>query len=352
MQMKFAPPSRATRVRLLRPEALPGMVARAGAWAVVDAGVPGLSLDGARVLRVTGGEGAKRWAKLERILGWLAGNGAERSQALVAIGGGAVLDLAALAASLYRRGMPLFLAPTTLLGMVDATLGGKTAVDFESGGRLVKNFAGTFYPAREVWLAPGFLGTLPERERRSGAGEVYKTMWIRGRAWDEAALARFVRDGAVTPALARIVRDCLAVKARLVERDPLDEKRVRELLNFGHTVGHALESAAGGRLSHGECVLWGMAAESFLLGRAGLPMRAKAIAAARLLGLEPPPEFAALPEEEWVRLLGGDKKAKAGRIELSLLRAPGKPVKKRLSAREIAAAIRTGGAEDRAAPRS
>jgi 3-dehydroquinate synthase len=165
-------------------------------------------------------------------------------------------------------------------------------------------------------------------------------MWIRGRAWDSRALAAFVRSGSVSPGLARLVRECLSVKARLVERDPLDERRVRELLNFGHTVGHALESAAGGRLSHGECVLWGMAVETSLLGAGARAQDAECRAALRALAGAAPPELAALDEAEWLEYLAADKKSRGGKIEMSLLERPGRAVKKRFAPAKLAAAIR------------
>jgi 3-dehydroquinate synthase len=256
----------------------------------------------------------------------------------VVVGGGATLDLGALAASLYRRGMPLVLVPTTLLAMVDATLGGKTAVDFAGAdGRLQKNFAGTFYPAREIRLRFDFLRTLPLRERVSGAGEVYKTMWIRGGKWDAAPLVEFVDSGKVTSGLGRIIQDCLRVKARLVEKDPLDEKRVRELLNFGHTVGHALESATG--LAHGECVLWGMVVESAFAGREKKMFATALATAVSTLGLEMPPELSTLSSAEWVTLFSADKKSKGAKMEMSILSAPGKVKKVRMSREALAAGI-------------
>jgi 3-dehydroquinate synthase len=335
MQARFPYPLRTTRVRKFRSrKALRAAVGEARM--VLDGGVPEFEFSAPPPFRVPGGEDSKRWIQIEGILGWLARLGTERSASLYVIGGGATLDLGAFAASLYRRGMPLVLVPTTLLGMVDATLGGKTAVDGEVNGRLLKNFAGTFYPASEIWLCFDFLRTLAPRERVSGAGEVYKTMWIRGGKWDEKALVRFVETGEVSPALEKIILECLKVKARLVEKDPLDTKRVREVLNFGHTVGHALESAAVGKLSHGECVLWGMVIESELLGRSGEPMCAKAKAALGALKLDFP---LLRPEHAWAHYLGADKKTKKGILEMSLLTAPGKVVKKRFEPAVVAAAI-------------
>jgi 3-dehydroquinate synthase len=256
----------------------------------------------------------------------------------VVIGGGAVLDLGAFAASLYRRGMPLVLVPTTLLSMCDATLGGKTAVDAEISGRLVKNFAGTFYPAQAVWISMEFLRSLPERERLSGAGEVLKTLWIRGKSWDREALADFVRYAKISKSLGHLVRDCLVLKGKVVERDPLDEKRIREVLNFGHTVGHALEALSD--LSHGECVLWGMAVESSLLGSRGAQMLGECAWAIREFGLAFPQQFKSVSREEWIGLLAGDKKSKGGAIEMSLLERPGRVVKKRFAPDRIVQAIK------------
>jgi 3-dehydroquinate synthase len=299
---------------------------------VLDGGVPWKgSPSGDHVLRVAGGEDSKRWNELERILTWLAARGTDRHAPLTVVGGGATLDLGALAASLYRRGMPLTLVPTTLLSMVDATLGGKTAVDLKLEGRLIKNFAGTFHPATEVWIAPAFLSTLPLAERVSGAGEVYKTMWIRGGRWNEKPLLDFVLKGAAGPGLLGIIKKCLETKARLVEPDPLDQLRVRELLNFGHTAGHALESAGAG--THGECILWGMAIESRLTGASVMEAECKRVIAA--LGLKKN-----WREADWETLLGADKKARGGKIEISVLRAPGKVLKRRVSAAEVARAIR------------
>lgn len=336
MRARFPQPVRLTEVRSLPNEAaFRKALSKANPWIVVDAGVPlPFPLEGRGVLRLPGGEEAKRWARLEEILAWLAESNAERSQPLLVLGGGAALDLGAFAASLYRRGMPLLLAPTTLLGMVDATLGGKTAVDFERDERLLKNFAGTFYPASEIWLHPAFLETLPERERISGTGEVAKTLWIRGGKWKREPLLRYAREGNAGPGLVALAQECLKVKARVVERDPLDEKRIREVLNFGHTAGHALEAATA--LSHGEAVLWGMAIESSMIGAKA--MLKEILRLIGELGLELPAELS--QTVGWERYLAGDKKMKGGRLELSMLAAPGKVVRRKLEPARLAQAIR------------
>lgn len=339
MRTRFYPQPKYTQTRFFpKLDALKNALAREKGWVLLDRG---LNLSGnlpaLGTLPLAGGEGVKSWQELEKILTWLAENRAERGHSLIVIGGGAVLDLGAFAASLYRRGMRLILVPSTLLGMVDATLGGKTAVDFEAGDALWKNFAGTFYPANEVWLLPEFLATLPQRERRSGAGEVFKTLWLAGKKSDPKALWKYLEGGSPS-GLAPLLRDCLSIKARFVEKDPLDDKRIREALNFGHTAGHALEAVSD--LSHGESVLWGMAIETTLLGSRGKAMREICFSALRRLEMACPPECERLSEEEWSKILEADKKNRAGKIEVTLLERPGVLRKKKISSQEIARAIR------------
>ena len=336
MQLRFDTSAR-TKVRFFASarELETALAARA-AFALLDPKAPVRVRGPARTLPE--GEACKRWAELGASLEWLAAEKAERSAVLAGIGGGATLDLAGFAASLYRRGMPLLFVPTTLLGMVDATLGGKTAVDADGAGGLRKNFAGTFYPAREVWIHTGYLASLPRRERLSGAGEVWKTLWIAGRAGGDQALIDFVDGAKPGPALAKLVKLCLREKIRVVEQDPLDLKRIREILNYGHTVGHALESLAKGRLPHGECVLWGMRAESALLGVRGRKMAERVDAVITRLGLATPPEFS-LPAPAWEKALGADKKAAGGKIAMTVLEAPGRARKIQIGARELAQKI-------------
>ncbi len=286
-------------------------------------------------LPLLAGEDCKRWRELEKVLDWLSDQGAERSHSLLGLGGGSTLDLTALAASLYRRGMELVLVPTTLLAMVDASLGGKTAVDRDGPQGLNKNFAGTFYLAKEIWIHLGFLSSLPKRERISGAGEVWKALWLSGQGGKQNALYAFVESGEVSPALLTLVKRCLEYKRKIVTRDPLDTKRIRESLNYGHTVGHALESLAKGRLSHGECVLWGMAVESAFLGKKGETMKKLTAEALRALGLALPAEFL-LEAKRWEPLLAADKKSKGGQLEMTVLARPGSPSKIKTRAKDLA----------------
>jgi 3-dehydroquinate synthase len=165
-----------------------------------------------------------------------------------------------------------------------------------------------------------------------------KTLWIRGKKFSPVSLFDFVHCSSISPALGKLIKECLAFKAQVVERDPLDERRIREVLNFGHTVGHALESVS--KRPHGECVLWGMAVETRLLGRSGAVMEKVVGEAIQALALRPPKEFLSLTSEQWLALLSADKKTKGGRIELSLLSSPGRIVRKRVEPIEVTNAIR------------
>jgi 3-dehydroquinate synthase len=216
------------------------------------------------------GEAAKTWDGVQAILSECAERGLSRDSLIAGVGGGVVCDMTALAASLYMRGCGLALVPTTLLAMVDASLGGKTGVDFHG----YKNMIGTFYPAGRLIISPSAVRSLPEREYLSGLAEVIKTAII----GDEELFTlletrRAAVRGKDTDAVEEMIRRSLAVKGRLVEEDPREEG-VRAVLNLGHTFGHALESATGlTRWTHGEAVAWG-------IGRA--------LAAGRGLGMTDP----------------------------------------------------------------
>jgi 3-dehydroquinate synthetase len=284
------------------------------------------------------GESAKSWSQLEEVLEWLASRNVERGQTVFGIGGGACLDLTAFASSLYRRGTPLVLVPTTLLAMVDATLGGKTAVDRTSLSGRSKNFAGTFYPADEIWICLEFLKTLSEKDRWSGAGEVLKTLWLSGKKGN-GSLIRFLRQGKVDTSFSKLIAHCLMVKKTFVEKDPFDQKRIRESLNYGHTIGHALETLAKGKISHGEAIWWGMAVESLLLKEKGKAMCKIACHDLANQKKALPREFL-LPKEKWIEQFLADKKVSLGMISLTVLLAPGKRKKIRVSYEEIYDAIK------------
>jgi 3-dehydroquinate synthase len=226
-------------------------------------------------LALPGGEGTKSLARLGEVLEFLARAGLSRASCLVAVGGGVIGDLGGLAASLFKRGCQVVQAPTTLLAQVDASVGGKTAVNLAAG----KNLAGTFHQPRAVHADTRALATLHDDELRSGLGEVVKTALIGGEEQlarlEQRAEALLARD---PDALAETVTDCVRVKARVVAADPL-ERGPRRALNLGHTFGHAIEHAVGyGALPHGVAVAAGL----------GLALRA-----ARETGLADDPELEA-----------------------------------------------------------
>lgn len=236
-------------------------------------------LDGAgvRVLGqtgITGGERCKRLSSVAKLYTDFIAAGAGRTTLIVAIGGGTVTDLAGFAAATYLRGVPWLAVATTVLGMVDAAIGGKTGVDLKEG----KNLAGSFWQPIAVIADLRALETLPPRERRTGMAEIVKHgivgdpgLFRECETFDAGA------DVGRWPALiARAAR----VKLRIVGRDPL-ESGVRVTLNLGHTVGHALEFASGFRLSHGAAVAVGLRAAGLLALNRGMW---SASAHARVLG--------------------------------------------------------------------
>ena len=211
------------------------------------------------IVTVARGERAKTLANAERIVTRMLELGCERSTAVIAIGGGVVGDLAGFVASVYKRGVPLIQVPTTLLAQVDASVGGKTAVNH----RLGKNMIGTFHQPSLVWIDLSVLRTLPKREINCGLGEVIKYGII-----EDADLFTLIEENldnifALEPSLMQeIVKRCCEIKSAVVSKDERD-RGLRMILNFGHTVGHALEAALGyKRIAHGEAILLGMLAES------------------------------------------------------------------------------------------
>ena len=223
---------------------------------VTDDGVPSAYVDAVAAqcrkpyrFRFPQGEGSKNLKTWQELLSAMLAAGLTRQDCVVAVGGGTVGDLAGFAASSYMRGIDFYNIPTTLLSQVDASIGGKTAVDFEG----VKNIVGSFYQPAAVLIDPETLSTLPERQLLSGLAEAAK-MALTG----DAALFSLIEDSTDLKAdLPEIIRRSLLYKKAVVEEDPTEEG-LRRVLNFGHTIGHAIESAEGGRLLHGECVAIGL----------------------------------------------------------------------------------------------
>jgi shikimate kinase/3-dehydroquinate synthase len=268
--------------------------------------------------RVGPGEQAKSMAVLERTLSSLMRSGADRRSLVVAVGGGATSDLAGLAAALYARGIRWIAVPTTLLSMVDAALGGKTAVDL--GG--VKNPIGAFHQPSAVVVDPS-LATEDERPFRAAMAEVVKSALV----GDAGLLDLLERDaelvlGRDPGALAEVVRRALAVKARVVESDPA-ELGSRVLLNLGHTIGHTLEASSPDGLFHGEAVSLGLVAELRIGSLLGHVPQALAERTAALLGRFGLPIRPGTSSSGSLEALAFDKKRVGGEALLVVVRAPG-----------------------------
>jgi 3-dehydroquinate synthase len=212
------------------------------------------------------GEASKTRRVRDEIEDGMIELGAGRDTALVALGGGVVGDITGFVAATFNRGVPYVQIPTTLVGMVDSAIGGKTGINHPAG----KNLIGAFHHPSAVYIDVDYLKTLPPRHFSSGMAEVVKYGVIADRRLFElleAHLDRIVeRDPEVMP---RIIESCCRIKGKVVMEDPRESNR-RKILNFGHTVGHALETLSGYRLAHGEAVSIGMVAEARIACRAGL----------------------------------------------------------------------------------
>jgi 3-dehydroquinate synthase len=268
------------------------------------------------------GELQKTLSTAGKIHQQLARFGMDRKSILFAVGGGVITDLGGFIASTYMRGIQVCLYPTTLLGQVDAAVGGKTGVNLPQG----KNLVGSFYQPALVFCDTGVLKTLPDREYVSGLGEVVKYGMIR-----DAELFEYIEKNAAgirtrdTVVLDEIVHRCVAIKADVVTKDE-KESGERAILNYGHTIGHALEAAGNYKtLHHGEAVSIGMEAEAILsmeLGIAPLEVLAAQNKLLKLCGL--PTRVKKMPEKKVLAALKLDKKNVSGRTRFVLPEAVGR----------------------------
>jgi 3-dehydroquinate synthase len=255
------------------------------------------------------------WAS---ITDTLLAHGCARDTTVVALGGGVIGDLAGFVAATYMRGIPVVQIPTTLLAMVDASVGGKTAVDTPAG----KNLVGAFHPPALVVIDPSTLSSLPARELRSGLAEVIKHGVIANAAEIDAvaSIAPALVDGAAPiRQLESLIERSVRVKATIVATDER-EHGLRKVLNFGHTIGHGIEAASGYSLLHGEAVAIGMVAEARLAERAGIAASGTAAAIERAVssvGL-PSRRPGEIAPERVLSLMRSDKKQRHGALEYSL----------------------------------
>lgn len=270
------------------------------------------------VVKFPVGESHKNISTVEKIANSLLEKNADRNSLIVALGGGVVGDVAGFVAATYMRGVPYVQVPTTLLAMVDSSVGGKTAVDLPEG----KNCIGAFYQPRAVYIDLSMLKTLPEREIRNGLAECVKTAVIA-----DGKLFSFIEKNikkikSLRPAaMEHLVYKCCKIKARVVSKDER-ESNLRKILNYGHTVGHALEASTNyKKYSHGEAVALGMYYEAQL---SHMPLN-DIVRQNRLLfdfGLiKDLPKFSI---EKILELMKHDKKALHGEINFALPKKIGK----------------------------
>lgn len=275
-----------------------------------------------RLLAVEPGETAKSLAGFGRVMDFLGEAKLDRGGVLFAVGGGVVGDLAGFAAAAWLRGIDFHQVPTTLLAMVDSSVGGKTGINIPAG----KNLVGAFHQPRAVYVATDLLRTLPAREFAAGMAEVIKY----GLLGDAALFADLERAplSVDSPALPSVIRRCCALKARIVEADEFETAKEggRALLNLGHTFGHAIENVAGyGQYLHGEAVAIGLCAAARLSQKLGYISDGEVARVDRIVAAHSLPTQLRAPLA-WSDLhaaMARDKKVRAGGLRFVVLKTLG-----------------------------
>jgi 3-dehydroquinate synthase len=275
------------------------------------------------VLFLPPGERHKRMAQVERLATEMAKSGADRSSLLIAFGGGVIGDMGGFLSAIYMRGIDYIQVPTTLLSQVDSSVGGKTGANLQTG----KNLVGCFYPPQEVVADIALLHTLPQRELRAGIYESIKAGLIR-----DAGLFRFIEsrcealDQGDPASLEKMIAASIRMKAEVVNEDER-EFGVRMILNFGHTIGHAIEAATGYRaLLHGEAVAWGMIAALDISRQRNLLTADTVHRIESLIRYFNPPALPSLSAKRLLQAASGDKKNRAGVRRFVLLQGLGNAV--------------------------
>ncbi len=253
------------------------------------------------------GETYKRWDQVAALVEEWLERGLHRGGSVMAVGGGVVTDTVGFAAAVYLRGVQWLAVPTTLLAMVDASVGGKTGINLEDG----KNLVGAFWAPRLVAVDPETLATLPARELRAGLAEVVKAAWIADQGLLDLLEKPIEKFEALTPERwGELISRAIGIKAGVVEADER-EAGARKALNLGHTLGHGLEAATGyGRFLHGEAVCWGMLAVAQLARRRGLLSEPAALRLGRAVAaLGPLPTIDDLDATRVLQAIVRDKKS-------------------------------------------
>lgn len=275
---------------------------------------------------VEDGENLKSFHGFERLLEIMLENNIGREDYVIPVGGGSVTDAVGFAASVFKRGVKTINVPTTLLGMVDAAVGGKTGINF----RNTKNLVGTFYFPEEIWINGDFLYTLPEREYRSGIAEMLKYGFIMDRDLLKLMLDNSSKiAGRKRSVLMSAVKRCIEDKMTVVNNDPLEKKNIRNILNYGHTIGHSLEAASGFAITHGEAISVGMIMENrFGVELMGIPPEGSAGTEDVLRSFNLPVSHKDLKQHPDISILKNalvrDKKSRQGKILMPFIREAGK----------------------------
>lgn len=269
------------------------------------------------------GEERKNLETVKRLYETLILQKFDRKDVLAALGGGVTGDLTGFAAATYMRGIDFIQLPTTLLAQVDSSIGGKTGVDFDQ----YKNMVGAFHQPKLVYMNLNTLSTLPEEQYYAGMGEILKHGLIQDDAYYEWTISNmaeiFVRDQEVLEEL--IYKSC-EIKRKIVERDPKEEKD-RALLNFGHTIGHAVEKLKDFKLLHGECVAVGSVAAAHISWKRGYLKEEEFLEIRDMfVAFSLPISVYGLTAEEILKAAKSDKKMEQGNMKFILLKKPGKAV--------------------------
>ena len=287
--------------------------------------------EGTPVYTLPHGENSKNWETAGKIVEWLAANKLTRTDIVAAFGGGVVGDITGFAASVYMRGIDYVQIPTTLLAGIDSSVGGKTAVDLSAG----KNLAGRIYPPAAVLFDPDILSTLPPAEWKCGIGEAVKyAVLAGGEIFD--IMEDDLKKG---DNLERLVALCVDYKRRVVEADE-NEAGERRLLNLGHTIGHAIESASGFALGHGSCVAAGLCMVARASARLGWSDEDAATKIVRCVAAHGLPTGSDLPSEELMSYIAHDKKRHGDAVNLVVPEKIGRVAVRRVTLEELERVVR------------
>ncbi len=300
--------------------------------ALYGSGLEALLVEGQHKYVIPQGESSKSIETVTEIIQFMLEKGFNRHSRVIAFGGGVVGDIAGFVASIFMRGIDFYQVPTTLLAQVDSSVGGKTGINFPQG----KNLVGSFYQPKEVLMAPGVLATLHKRELTSGIAEVIKYGVIYDYEFLQYIKANLQAIYSInTEVLKQVIRRCCEIKAAIVTQDER-ELGLRKILNFGHTIGHAIEALTGYKVyTHGEAVLMGMYHEAAMARGLGLIEEAYFCEIADIIGdTGVSTDLGGLSIEAMVERMSGDKKNREGKISFILPISRGKVKELLLKAEE------------------